>query len=67
MVMNSLWDSGRAPEVIGECEGCNEDIYRTEEWYELMESNGEIVLIHQEPDCCQNYVFDRSICRGPEE
>jgi hypothetical protein len=67
MVIDTLWDSGRAPKVVGECAGCNEDIYSIDEFYEMTEADGEIVYVHQTPDCCQHYVSERSICRGPEE
>jgi hypothetical protein len=61
MVIDALWDKSIEPRKVGECEGCHEEIYEGEEIYELDEC-GINVLIHQESDCCQQYVASRS-CR----
>jgi hypothetical protein len=67
MVIDSLWGAQEwQPPVIGECAGCEEDITANECYYEFQEGK-ETVLVHQESECCRNYVANMSICRGPED
>jgi hypothetical protein len=67
MVIDRLWRNQEwQPPVVGECAGCEEDITANECYYEFQEGK-ETVLVHQESECCRNYVSNMSICRGPEE
>jgi hypothetical protein len=64
MVVDSRWrhlEDNRT--AIGECAGCEEDIYANEDWYET--PNGTI--IHQSDDCCRQYIAEMSLCRGGED
>jgi hypothetical protein len=66
MVIDSLWrhlEDHRT--VIGECAGCEEDIYSNEQWYEV--GNEEGTIVHQSDDCCRQYIAEMSFCRGGEE
>lgn len=59
MVIDSLWEhTERLPEVIGECEGCHEDIYEGDDIYDF---DGDYV--HQDSDCCKQYVAGISLCK----
>ena len=67
MVIDSLWkDKEKEPKVIGECSGCQEDIYSTDYWYEYQDGD-EDIIVHQKADCCWQFVSARSVCRGPQE
>ena len=58
MVIDSLWnDEPKEPPIVGECAGCLEDIYAGQDIYEC---EGE--LVHQDKDCCMDYVANRSRC-----
>ena len=45
-------------EVVGECLGCGEEIYKGEDVYDY---NGE--LLHQDSSCCMEYISNASICK----
>jgi hypothetical protein len=67
MVLDSHWRHHEwQPPVVGECAGCEEDITADEYYYEFQEGR-ESVLVHQNDECCRQYVAEKSICRGPEE
>ena len=60
MVVDSLWtvlEKGET-QVVGECAGCGEDIYEGQDIYDC---EGE--LIHQNEECCSQYVSNRSWCK----
>jgi hypothetical protein len=66
MVIDRLWrHHEQEPKVIGECAGCWGDITANEHWYEFQEGK-EVVLVHQESECCKQYVAEKSICCGQE-
>lgn len=59
MVIDSIWRKHECePKVIGECAGCQEDIYEGQYIYDF---DGE--LVHQNPECCMNYVANMSVCK----
>lgn len=58
MVIDSLWSDQREPKVVGECEGCHEDILEGDDIYEF-----DDVWVHQDSECCQQYIANLSICR----
>jgi extradiol dioxygenase family protein len=67
MVLDSHWrhlEDHRT--IIGECSGCEENIYSNEQWLDMV-LNGEQVLVHQDEKCCYQFVADISICRGGDE
>ncbi|USK61305.1 hypothetical protein [Peribacillus asahii] len=57
MVMDGLRERNE-PKVVGECEGCHEAIYEGEDVYDF--DGG---LVHQDPDCCMQYVANISYCK----
>jgi hypothetical protein len=64
MVKDSLWkEREQKPKVINECLGCMEDIYEGEDVYEFTSLTGETVLVHQNAECCQQYVGAISFCK----
>jgi len=59
MVVDSLWRHHEdVPKSVGECEGCHEDILEGDDVYDF-----DGVLVHQESDCCMQYVANMSVCR----
>lgn len=63
MIIDSLWrDREKEPEVVGECAGCEEGIRANEDWYGFMLPDGER-MIHQNAECCQQFIADISICK----
>jgi hypothetical protein len=59
MVIDSLWKyREQEPEIIGTCEGCGDDILEGEDIYDF--DGG---LVHQDSDCCLQYVANMSRCR----
>lgn len=63
MVIDSLWrDREKEPEVIDECVGCQEDIYKGEAAYKFASITGQTVMVHQNAECCQQFIADISIC-----
>lgn len=64
MVIDSLWR--REPKVIGECDGCGQSIYSFEDYYDMQDQE-ETVLVHQNSECCFQFVADRSVCRSGRE
>jgi hypothetical protein len=58
MVIDRLWKDDK-PKVVGECEGCQEEIYANEDYFYLP-LNGEIYL-HQNHECIHQYIIDISI------
>jgi hypothetical protein len=63
MVIDSLWrDQEKEPEVIDECVGCLEDIVAGEEAYKFVSVTGEIVRVHQNQECCQQYIAAMAVC-----
>jgi hypothetical protein len=63
MVIDSLWKhQEKEPEVIDECVGCLEDIYKGEEAYKFASITGQEVMVHQRADCCMQFIADISIC-----
>lgn len=59
MVIDSHWRHlEREPKVIGECAGCHEDIYEGEDIYDF-----DSGLVHQDSECCQQYVAEMSVCK----
>jgi extradiol dioxygenase family protein len=67
MVIDAHWRHlERAPQVVGECAGCEEDIYTHEQWLE-MELQGHDFLVHQDKECTYQFVSGMSVCRGGEE
>ena len=57
MVMEGLRESNE-PKVVGECEGCCEDIYEGEDVYDF--DGG---LVHQDSECCGQYIANISYCK----
>lgn len=64
IVVDALWKP--EPKVIGECEGCGQDIYSYEHYYDMQDTE-DIVLIHQNKDCCTEFVANRSVCRSADD
>lgn len=60
-VIDSLWRE-KEPKVMGECAGCQEDIYTGEDVYEF-DDYDQTILIHQKSECCMQYVAEMSVCR----
>lgn len=68
MVVDSLWrEKEKEPAVFGECAGCMENIVACEDYYELEDSLGNTVLVHQTSDCCWHYVAEISECKTAGE
>jgi extradiol dioxygenase family protein len=64
MTIDSHWRHlEQEPQVIGECAGCEEDITADQQWLD-MELNGHQCLVHQDSECCYQFVSSISICRG---
>lgn len=65
MVIDKHWRHLEQPEpkAIDECLGCLEDIYAGEDVYEFTSLTGETVLVHQNAECCQQYVGAISYCK----
>lgn len=67
MVVDAHWRHlEQEPQVVGECAGCQEDIYRHEQWLD-MDFHGHRYLVHQNPECTYQFVSEMSICRGVED
>ncbi|MDR7237169.1 hypothetical protein [Neobacillus drentensis] len=63
MVIDSLWrDREKEPEVIDECLGCLEDIVAGEDVYKFVSVTGETVRVHQNSECCQQYIGALAVC-----
>jgi len=63
MVIDSHWsEKEKEQTIIGECAGCQVDIYTGEDVYEF-DDYGETVLIHQKSDCCMLYISEMSVCK----
>lgn len=59
MVIDSLWRHlEQEPKVVGECEGCHEDILEGDDVYDF--DGG---LVHQDSECCMQYVANMSVCK----
>ncbi|WP_284037429.1 hypothetical protein [Neobacillus sp. 114] len=75
MVIDSLWrHREKEPQVFGECAGCKEDIIAGDDYYEFVsveiaegQAHRETILVHQSPECCQQYVGEMSFCRTAGE
>jgi hypothetical protein len=68
MVNDLLWThKEQEPKVLGDCLGCQEDITEGDEVYEFQDVHGETVWVHQDGDCCMNYVADMSVCKTAGE
>ncbi|MGF6951916.1 3-methyladenine DNA glycosylase AlkD [Neobacillus sp. B4I6] len=68
MTIDSLWkEREQESKVIGECAGCEEDIVVGETFYEFTMGVVEKVYVHQNSECCMQYVAENSWCRGGEE
>jgi hypothetical protein len=64
MILDKLWkEKEQGPKVIGECSGCEEDIYEGEDIYAFQMSFYSKVLIHQNSECCLQYVANMSVCK----
>lgn len=64
MVLDSHWRHlEKEPKVIDECLGCMEDIIAGEDVYEFMSLTGDTVIVHQNSECCQQYVGAISNCK----
>ena len=64
MVIDAKWRHlEQEPQVVGECAGCEEDIVAGEDFYELQIIVGEKIYIHQNAECCRQYVAEYSWCR----
>lgn len=67
MVVDSKWrELEKHPQVIDECPGCFEDIVVGEDVYEFHDF-GETILIHQDAECCRNFIAELSICKIAEK
>jgi hypothetical protein len=63
MVIDSLWrGKEQEPKVISECVGCKDDIFAGQDVYEFTNEAGETVLIHDNLECCREYISDMSRC-----
>jgi hypothetical protein len=63
MVVDSLWrGKEKEPKKIGECAGCQGDVFAGEDVYEFEDYN-VTVLIHQKSDCCMQYIAEMSFCK----
>jgi hypothetical protein len=63
MVIDSLWrDQEKEPEVIDECLGCQEEIVAGEDVYKFVSVTGETVRVHQNVECCQQYIAAMAVC-----
>lgn len=60
MVVDRYWND--EPHVVGECAGCGENIYAGEDIYDY-EGELELILVHQNTECCEQFVSDRSRCK----
>lgn len=65
MVVDSLWRHREQPEpkAIAECSGCEEEILEGETVLEFTDVDGETILVHQELDCCYQYVAGMARCK----
>jgi hypothetical protein len=64
MVIDAKWRHlEREPQIIGECAGCEEDIVSGESFYEFTMGVVSKVFVHQNPECCMQYVAENSWCR----
>jgi hypothetical protein len=67
MVIDSRWRHlEQEPQIVGECAGCEEDIYRHEQWLDT-ELQGQNYLVHQDSECCYQFVSGMSRCCGGED
>ena len=67
MVVDKHWRHlEKEPQIVGECAGCEEDIYRHEQWLD-MDIHGHNYLIHQNNECTYQFIADLSVCRGGED
>lgn len=53
----------KEPKVIGECVGCQEDIYEGEPVYEFHGCDANGALFHENAVCCLQYVSEMSVCK----
>lgn len=71
MVVDAHWrELEREPKVYGECAGCGDNIIAGQDYYEMEAFNGEFLetsLVHQNDDCCRQYVANTSFCRTAGE
>jgi hypothetical protein len=64
MVVDSHWrEREQEPKVIAECAGCENEIYSGQDVYEFTPDTGhKSVLIHQNLNCCREYISNLSRC-----
>jgi hypothetical protein len=55
------------PQVFGECAGCEEDIVAGDAYFEIQILDGEKIYVHQNAECCQQYVAEMSWCKTAGE
>lgn len=69
MVIDSLWgEREQEPQIFGECAGCEMDIVAGEDYYEIRNINSnEILKVHQEHECCRQFVAEMAWCRTAGE
>lgn len=59
MVIDRLWaDKEQDLKVIGECEGCHEDILEGQDIYVFNDG-----MVHQDQECCIQYIGSISIIK----
>jgi hypothetical protein len=66
MVIDAHWKPLEEPKVFGECAGCKEDIVGGNDFYEIKTTN-EVLKVHQNPECCQQFVAEMAWCRTAGE
>lgn len=49
---------GKEPQIVAYCDGCGEGIYKGDDVYEF-----EDVILHQNSECCENYISNFAVTR----
>lgn len=58
MVIDKLWnDEPQDPPIVGDCAGCLEHIFAGQAIF-----NCEGELVHQDKECCEQFVGNKSMC-----
>jgi hypothetical protein len=63
MVIDSHWRHlEKEVRTFGECAGCEEDIAAGDDYF-LITTPNEILKVHQNPECCFQYVGEMAWCK----
>ena len=59
MVIDSKWRHlEKEPEIVGYCDGCGDEIYEGQDVFDHGDG-----LVHQDSECCLQFVGNMSICK----